>query len=161
MWSSNYESGNAIRYYDTSALLPLYLPEPATAAAQTALERDFGQLVTSVISPIELRSALARYARDGLLSPEQAEAIFRRAQLDLNHTPRRLELTHDVIHEALRLFTAQSRQPMRTLDVLHVATCLRYGTLGFVTNDRQQARLAANTGLDVVWLGGDLQETAP
>lgn len=61
-------------------------------AAQAALERDFGQLVTAVFSLVELRSGLARYARDGLLSPEQAEAVFTRAQRDLEHAPRRLEL---------------------------------------------------------------------
>lgn len=151
---------SAIRYYDTSALLPLYLPEAASEAAQVALQRDFGQLVTSVISLVELRSGLARYQREGFLSRDQAAVVFHRAEGDLAQTPRRLELTQDVIYEALRLLSSDTHQPMRTLDVLHIATCLRYGSSGFVTNDRHQAKLAANVGLEVAWLGGDLEEPA-
>lgn len=151
---------SAIRYYDTSALLPLYLPEAASEAAQVALERDFGQLVTSVISLVELRSGLARYQREGFLSRDQAGVVFHRAERDLAQTPRRLELTPDVLQEALRLLGSHTHQPMRTLDVLHIATCLRYDTSGFVTNDRHQAKLAANIGLEVTWLGGDLEEPA-
>jgi predicted nucleic acid-binding protein len=87
----------------------------------------------------------------------QADAIYERVQHDLNHTPRRLELSHEVLTEAVRLLKTQAALPLRTLDVLHVATCLRYGTSGFVTNDKQQARLAQAVGLDSHWLGGNLE----
>jgi len=144
---------SGIRYYDTSAVLPLYLDEPATEAAHNALARDAGQLVTSVLTLVEVRSGLARYGREGALSISQIEAVFERAKRDLERTRRRLELTTEVLTEAVRLFKAQTALPLRTLDTLHVATCLRYGTRGFVTNDRQQARLAQAAGLDVHVLG--------
>lgn len=150
-WRPDGTSG--IRYYDTSAVLPLYLSEPATEAAQGALTRDFGQLVTSALTLVELRSGLARYQREGVLTAAQADTIFERAQRDLNSTPRRLELTREVLAEAVRLLKIGGAIPLRTLDALHVATCLRYGTNGFVTNDRQQARLAQAVGLDAHWLG--------
>ena len=144
---------SGIRYYDTSAVLPLYLDEPATRAAHDALTRDAGQLVTSVLTLIEVRSGLARYGREGVLSAAQIETVFGRAQRDLERTPRRLELTSEILTEAVRLFRTQTALPLRTLDTLHVATCLRYGTRGFVTSDRQQARLAQAVGLDVHLLG--------
>lgn len=109
--------------------------------------------MTSVLTLVEVRSGLARYGREGALSGSQIEAVFERAMRDLEHTPRRLELTPEVLTEAVRLFKAQTALPLRTLDTLHVATCLRYGTHGFVTNDRQQARLAQAAGLDVQLLG--------
>ena len=84
---------SGIRYYDTSAVLPLYLEEPATKAAHDALTRDAGQLVTSVLTLVEVRSGLARYGREGVLSAAQIEAVFGRVQSDLERTPRRLELT--------------------------------------------------------------------
>jgi predicted nucleic acid-binding protein len=62
-----------------------------------------------------------------------------------------------VLAEAVRLLKIQVALPLRTLDALHVATCLRYGTSGFVTNDKQQARLAQAAGLDAHWLGGSLE----
>ena len=138
-------------------MLPLYLEEPATRAAHDALTRDAGQLVTSVLTLVEVRSGLARYGREGVLSAAQIEAVFERAQRDLERTPRRLELTLEVLAEAVRLFKTQTALPLRTLDTLHVASCLRYGTRGFVTRDRQQARLAQAVGLDVHLLGGDYE----
>ncbi len=146
---------SGIRYYDTSAVLPLYLDEPATEAAHNALTRDAGQLVTSVLTLIEVRSGIARYGREGILNAFQIEAIFGRVQSDLERTPRRLELTLEVLAEAVRLFRMQTILPLRTLDTLHIASCLRYGTRGFVTGDRQQARLAQAVGLDVHLLGDD------
>lgn len=86
----------------------------------------------------------------------QADAIYKRVQHDLDRTPRRLELSHEVLTEAVRLLKTQAALPLRTLDVLHVATCLRYGTNGFVTNDKQQAHLAQAVGLTSHWLGGNL-----
>lgn len=129
------------------------MDEPATEAAHDALTRDAGQLVTSVLTLVEVRSALARYGREGALSASQIEAVFERIKRDLERTPRRLELTPEVLTEAVRLFEAQTALPLRTLDTLHVATCLRYGTRSFVTNDRQQVRLAQAAGLDVHLLG--------
>ena len=150
------ERTSGIRYYDTSAVLPLYLNEPASEAAHDALAQDNGQLVTSVLTAVEVRSGLARLEREGMLTAAQAEAVFGKVERDLDRTPRRLELTHEVLAEAVRLFKVHAVLPLRTLDALHVATCLRYGTRGFVTNDRQQARLAQAAGLGVHWLGGSL-----
>ena len=111
--------------------------------------------MTSVLTLVELRSGLARYGREGTLNVLQIEAVFERVRRDLERTPRRLELTPEVLSEAVRLFRTQAASPLRTLDALHVATCLRYGTRGFVTNDRQQAHLAQAVGLDVHLLGDD------
>ena len=135
--------------------MPLYLSEPASEAAQEVLEQDGGQLVTSVLTTVELRSSLARLEREGLLNAAQADAVFERARRDLDHTPRRLELSEEVIEEAVRLLKTERELSLKTLDTLHVATCLRYGTGGFVTNDKQQARFAQRTGLRVYYLTGD------
>ncbi len=147
---------NAIRYYDTSAVLPLYLNEPASEVAQRALERDSGQLATSVLTTVELRAGLARLEHEGVLSAAQADAVFERARRDLDRTPRRLKLSGDVLEEAVRLLKIKGDTPLKTLNTLHVATCLRYGTGGFVTNDKQQARFAQQVGLRVSYLAGEL-----
>ena len=137
--------------------MPLYLDEPVSEEAQAALARDFGQLVTSALTLVELRSGLARSEREGVLSAQQTTRIFERVRADLAKTPRRLELSQDVLDEAVRLLNGYRERPSRTLDALHVATCLRYGTRGFVTNDKQQARLAQAVGLSAHWLGGELE----
>ena len=131
------------------------MSESASEAAQQALNQDSGQLVTSVLTTVELRSGLARLEYEGVLTPIQADTIFERARRDLDLTPRRLELSQEVIEEAVRLLKSTDT-PVRTLDALHIATCLRFGTGGFVTNDKQQARFAQRAGLRVNYLGGGL-----
>ncbi len=143
---------SGIRYYDTSALLPLYLEEPVTEAAQEALTRDFGQLVTSVLALVEVQATLARHQREGSLNAAQSEAVMARLSHDLDGAPRRLELGEAVLDEAIRLLRVQLSPPLRTLDALHIASCLDYGTRGFVTADRQQAQFARALGLEVALL---------
>ena len=93
-----------------------------------------------------------------MFTAAQAEAVFGQVEQDLERTPRRLELTHEALTQAARLFTAHAALPLRTQGALHVATCLRYGTRGFVTNDQQQARLAQAAGLSTHWLGESLRK---
>lgn len=99
---------------------------------------------------------MARYEREGVLNAEQAGRILERTRFDLSKTPRRLELSQEVLNEAVRLLSSY-REPVRTLDALHIATCLRYGTRGFVTGDRQQAQFAQTVGLESYWLGDSLE----
>lgn len=106
--------------------------------------------MTSVLAPVEAQAALARFQREGVLSAAQSETVAGRLRRDLEVSPRRLELSQDVLDEALRLLKVAA--PLRTLDALHVASCLRYGTRGFVTADRQQARFAQAVGLEVAYL---------
>ena len=146
---------SVIRYYDSSALLPLYYNETFSTEAQAALARDFDQFVTSELTIVELRSALARLERSSKISKARAVLIFEQIERDLQSTPRKLDVSGDVLRETLRLF-ASINLPIKALDAIHLASCLRYGTKGFVTGDKQQARLASKLGLSTQWLGGEL-----
>lgn len=130
--------------------------EDVSQAAYKALERDSGQLVTSVVAAVEIRSALTRLEYENRLSSAGADVIFERARRDLERTPRKLALSDDVLSEALRLLESNRELPLKALDCLHVATCLRYGTNGFVTNDKQQAQFAEKVGLRVHYLADNL-----
>lgn len=107
--------------------------------------------MTSVLAPVEAQAALVRFQREGVLSAAQSERVAARLRADLDLAPRSLELNREVLGEALRLLKIV-QTPIRTLDVLHVASCLRYGTKGFVTADKQQARFAQAVGLEVSYL---------
>ena len=147
---------SVIRYYDSSAILPLYYNETFSKKAQAALARDFDQFVTSELTIVELRSALARLERSSKISKARATLIFEQIERDLQSTPRKLDVSGDVLRETLRLF-ASINLPVKALDAIHLASCLRYGTKGFVTGDKQQARLASTLGLSTQWLGGKLE----
>lgn len=123
-------------------------------AAQRALKRDFGQIVTSELTIIELRSALARLERSKKLTSFQVTTVFKTIEQVLIGT-RQLGLSAEIIKETLELLS-RTDLPIRALDAIHLASCLHYGTNGFVTGDKQQARLANKLGLSTQWLGGKL-----
>jgi hypothetical protein len=61
-----------VRYWDSSALVPLLVAEDRSAHAESALTED-GAIATWWGTVIECASALGRRERDGALSPSEAE----------------------------------------------------------------------------------------
>lgn len=74
-----------MRFWDSSALLPLFVEQPTTRVLRSWTEDDT-DLALWVLSDVELRSGLARLVREGALGLEsaqevalQAEALFERS----------------------------------------------------------------------------------
>jgi predicted nucleic acid-binding protein len=68
-----------LRYWDTSAILPLVADEPARARLLALYEED-SQIVAWWGTPVELASAIARREREGTIRAEDAEAALRAAK---------------------------------------------------------------------------------
>ncbi len=68
-----------MRYWDTSAILPLVADEPARARLLALYEED-SQIVAWWGTPVELASAIARREREGTIRAEDAEAALRAAK---------------------------------------------------------------------------------
>ncbi len=64
-----------ILYLDTSALVKLYIEESERETVQTAVEQAKG-LVVATLSLAESSSMFNRAARDGLISPQEAQAAL-------------------------------------------------------------------------------------
>jgi len=105
-----------MRFWDTSALVPLLVREAATPWAERLLAED-GEMVVAWTAEMEAISALARRKREGALKDEgHALALKRLQRLKVAwHSSERVR------REALRLLQTH---PLRTLDALQLASLL-------------------------------------
>jgi len=63
-------------YWDTSAILKLYVPEKDSAYFLDLIARTDEQVLTSAIASMELLCAFERKERDGDIKPGGADAAF-------------------------------------------------------------------------------------
>lgn len=108
-------------FWDSSALVPIVLDEPATEAVRRLLEADHSMMVWWA-TPIECLSAIARRQRDGTLTEAQADAA--RRNLDrLAPSWNEVLASARVRDHARRLLL---RHPLRAADALQLAAALTW-----------------------------------
>lgn len=136
-------------YIDTSLLVKRYTPELGSNELDAFLCEAQPLLFVSELSRLELASALARKRRDGLLSTQTHDTVNRQADADFfSGSIEVVRLETQVIQRALELMRTLT-QPVATLDSVHLATALLDRATLFMTNDRQLARAALESGLQV------------
>ena len=139
-------------YVDTSAMVKRYLDEPGHREVLRLLRRN--DLVSSVLLPVELRSAIRRRVHDRTLEPTSAESALKRFAAD-RVVLATVELTAAVLAQAESLV---SSYPIRTLDAIHIGSARvfasRIGTPAlFVSADKRQVDVATAIGLLVRLVG--------
>ena len=139
-----------MRFWDTSALLPLFVAEKESRRARAWLRRDPVVLVWT-LSRVELLSALARRERK---EPSAARGLVRaRAQvLAAWEEWSEIVALEPVRRQAERLVSVH---PLRAADALQlgaalVATDLDPAGLGFATFDERLATAALKEGFAVL-----------
>ena len=139
-----------MRFWDTSALVPLIVEEPTTAAMRDLVAQD-GDVVVWLFTSVELLSTLGRLGRmaSGL---EDVLPTARREVMDLS--ARCITVTHiaEVKRRAERLVSVH---PLTAADALQLAAASvasgdRPETLEFVTLDQVLARAARLEGFPVL-----------
>jgi len=140
-------------YFDTSALVKRYIDEPGRREVQQLLRRH--DCVTSVLLPVELRSALRRRVAEGTLNAARLPKTLKRITTDRAYWTL-VEIGQDLLVAAETLVASQ---PLRTLDALHVASAQLFAdrvtasNLVFVSADVRQTAAAAMAGLAVRHIG--------
>jgi uncharacterized protein len=139
-----------VRFWDTSALVPLLLSERETPRAERWL-RDDASVVVWTLTRVELLSALARRRR-------QEPAAARRLQAARRDLLAAWERWSEVT--AVELVRRQAERivethPLRAADALQLGAALVAAeddpaALEFVTLDRQQALAAEREGFRVL-----------
>jgi uncharacterized protein with PIN domain len=139
-----------VRFWDTSALVPLLLAERETARAERWLREDAGVVVWT-LTRVELLSALARRRRR---EPAAAQRLHAARRELLAAWARWSEVTAiDLVRRhAERLVETH---PLRAARALQLGAALAAAehdpaTLDFVTLDRQQAVAAEHEGFHVL-----------
>lgn len=142
-----------MRFWDSSAIVPLLVAEPATAGVRALYLEDHAVAVWWM-TPVECASALARLERDGALRAQAAAESFRRLDA-LTPSWIEIEPAAEIREVARRLLRSH---PLRTGDALQLAAAYlaaerRPATLELVTLDDRLAEAADREGFVVVQPG--------
>jgi len=139
-----------MRFWDSSALVPLLIEEAESAAMNRLLEAD-GEIVVWWGTPTECWSALARREREADWPPATTDEALANLQ-------RVMDRAHEVLPSAA--VRAASRRllfthGLRTADALQLAAAIvlagaDVAALGFVTLDDALARAARKEGLRAI-----------
>lgn len=139
-----------MRFWDSSAVVPLLADEAMTASVTAERERD-AMLIVWWATPVECASAIARREREGRLGgAARASALERLAALELGW--REVQPVDRVRRAAIRMMRLH---PLAAADALQLAAALvaaenEPATLPFVTLDDRLAVAAEREGFPVV-----------
>ncbi len=139
-----------MRFWDSSAIVPLLVPQPATKAVESLLEADASMLVWWGTS-VECTSALARLERDRALSAANVSVAQKRLYA-LAQGWHEVQPHVKVRSTAERLLRVH---PLRAADALQLAAALEVAGTGaasmaFVCLDRRLGEAAAREALSVI-----------
>lgn len=142
-----------MRFWDTSALVPLVVAEAGTARAEGWLRED-SEVVVWTLTKIELLSALARRRR---LEPAASRRLTTARRELLEAWPHWIEVTA-VEAVARRAERIVETHPLRAADALQIAAALVAAEgsprpLDFVTFDQGQVDAAEREGFRVLGAG--------
>lgn len=139
-----------MRFWDTSAIVPLLVREDTTPAMQS-LYRSDPVLFVWWGTQVECVSAVARVEREGGLSTMAAVVIYQRLQ-QLADSWHEIQPVEEVRENAQRLLRVHN---LRAADALQLASAFlaaekRSLTLDFVTLDQRLADAARKEGFIVI-----------
>jgi predicted nucleic acid-binding protein len=139
-----------MKFWDSSAIVPLLVDEPASAKRAEQFAADTVMLVWWA-TPVECASALQRLVREGGLGAAGALAAVARLR-ELEKHWNEVEPTQQVRQQAERLLRLH---PLRAADALQLAAAVIAAdydpvSLSFVTADERLAAAAAKEGFAVL-----------
>lgn len=138
-----------MRFWDSSALVPLCLTQPMTERARSLYDED-PEMVVWWGTPVECASSFARLRRNGILSTGDEEAA-RSILAVLQHAWYEVQPDDGVREQALRLLRLH---PLRAADSLQLAAGLEWAgvppTGEFLTFDERLKEAARLEGFTVV-----------
>jgi len=139
-----------MRFWDSSALVPLIVTQAASADADAWLAQD-GELAVWTITPVELASALMRLARAGAIGEREANQAEARIDelLALCHTIIDVEAVKSQARRLLRL------HPLRAADAMQLGAAWEWAggrpaNRVFHSLDARLARAARREGFRAI-----------
>ena len=140
-------------YYDTGALLPLYVQEVFSEPVTALVESRREAIPFNLFQQLEMDTAVRLKLFRGEIDRARSRAVI--AVRDGDVRAGRLVLRPvdwmRAMEEARRLGAqATGRWGCRTLDLLHVAVAVQWQCAAFVTADARQLKAARSAGLETV-----------
>lgn len=139
-----------MNYWDTSALVPLFIDQPHSSTAQEILGND-PETVLGWTTRVEYESALQRSRREGVLD-EVEVATARESFSMLRESAVEVQPSEELRDLAVRLLAAH---PLRAADALQLASALVWtgedpSSSGFVSFDERLCTAAEGEGFAVL-----------
>jgi hypothetical protein len=143
-----------IVYFDTSALAKWYLPEQQSNEVEKYIQ-EYGPVVISDLTVVEMRDLLARHRREGNIDPNAEIRVFATFEEDIRQKfiichP----LSDGVARGAVNLLSVLSDLPLRMIDAMHLAIAKEIQTDIFATADSIMATAAKAMGFSVLRFDG-------
>jgi len=137
-------------YLDTSALVPLYLPEADSEHCERIVA-DAQGIFTSELCRAELVRALLTKQKNGLLDAEQQKRIFAQFERHCDEGAVRLiAFDRSTVREATDLVEQVAPGVLlRTLDAIHLATYLSVDAGPLFTRDKRMTEAGRKLGLNL------------
>ena len=135
-------------YLDTSAAIPMFVPEPASETVDAWFEACDEPLVSSDWLLTEFASALSIKVRRGELAQKQATAAWKDFEAFSRSGLRLLPVSRQAFDQAA-LFVRDVPSGLRSGDSLHLAMAIEAGAKGIATADANLAKNAQAKGLEV------------
>lgn len=140
-----------MRYWDTSAIVPLLVTEQRSPALQAEFKRD-PRIITWWATEVECASAIARREREAELDSTAVSTALRRLS-ELSSAWQEIDAQPVVRETAKRLLRVH---PLRAGDALQLAAAIAAasgepGTLAVVTLDERLALAAEREGFPIVF----------
>lgn len=139
-----------MKFWDSSALVPLLVDEPASRALLDLRQRH-AVMVVWWLSEVECASAIARLEREAGLSPKAAVEAFERLRV-LGRSWHEIQPVGEIRESAVRFLRVHA---LRAGDALQLAAAFvaaeqRPSTVEFVSLDDRLSLAAAREGFRVV-----------
>jgi len=139
-----------VRFWDSSAIVPLFNAEPRTKDAESWLKTDPDMTIWS-LTRVEVLSALPRRRRERALSDDE----FNIARIELDHASQNWFHVTDFEKVCLEAERILATYPLRAADALQLGAALVAAdgepeTLELVTLDRRLAEAAVREGFPVL-----------
>jgi predicted nucleic acid-binding protein len=139
-------------YVDSSALVPIYVPERFSATARSAV-RAAGQVPFTVVHELEVSNAFELLVGRNLISRDECNSVRRQLRDDLDSQrllPVSLDLD-DVFARARELSSLYTAEHLaRSLDLVHVAAAHVALCSRFVSANDRQLAVARSSGLEAL-----------
>lgn len=140
-------------YYDTGALIPLYLVEVFSSTVSAFVAARGEPIPMNAFQRLELENAIRQKVFRREIDVDQQNQVLSDAEADLNRgrfilRPVNWPAALDTARQIAARVTA--RTGCRTLDLVHVAVAVQWGCAIFVTADGRQFQAARREGLRAV-----------
>jgi len=141
-----------VTYIDSSALIPLYVPERFSKAARSVVQ-DAGQVPFTALHQLEIPNAFELLVGRGRITRDECRAILQQMEDDIESqrlTPVALDLERVFVEAGDLSRLHMAKFLARSLDLLHVAAAHIALCKTFVSADDRQLAVAKASGLSPV-----------